>query len=190
MMEESIELMEAFIASISEVTIDLTALTDNGTAYVCMLPAAGEVRRMMDLLDLTRPPFDPTTLRDEAHVTLIYSRKAGLDPSKVRPVLGPHIVAWITGVEYWEGHDKDGYAVFKLESPEADAANRMLAAAGAQHSFDKFQAHLSICSKVGPETPEVRAWVRRAGDMLSPPFGGAPMAIRFDRIRAEDIKED
>ena len=175
---------------LSEMTIDLRKMTYNGTVYACMKPARGETRRLYDIVTQTRPPFDPDTLRNEAHVTLVYSRKAGVDRSALdlngMAVRHPRPSARVVSVEYWEGHDKDGYAVLKLDSPEAAALNREIQAAGAKHSFDDFQAHMTICGKVGPQTAEVSAWLQRINRFLD----SQTVTLAFDRICFKDIKGD
>jgi ABC-type Fe3+-hydroxamate transport system substrate-binding protein len=95
------------------------------------------------------------------------------------------VVATVEGVEYWEGHDKDGYAVFKLYSEGAVGLNGVLIACGAKHSFDDYQAHMTICGKVGPKTAEVEQWIERINSFLKT----ANVSICFDRISFEDIKE-
>ena len=176
--------------SLEEMTIDLRKMTYNGSVYACMKPARGETKRLYDIVVQTRPPFDPDTLRDEAHVTLVYSRKAGVDRAALdlngMAVRYPRPTARVVGVEYWEGHDKDGYAVLKLDSPEAAALNREIQAAGAKHSFDDYQAHMTICGKVGPQTAEVSEWLRRINRFLD----SQVVTLAFDRICFEDIKGD
>ena len=193
MIYDEIELMEAYAAesgvSLSEMTFDLTKLSGNGTTYACLKPASGETRRLLDLVVSTRPPFDPDTLRDEAHVTLVYSRSAQVDVGVLNTgmlaIQMPCVSARVVSVEYWEGHDKDGYAVLKLDSREAALLNRAFQSAGAKHSFDDYQAHMTICGKVGPQTAEVSEWLRRINKYLD----GNKFELCFDRICVEDIKK-
>lgn len=187
MNHDDVELMEA-VAPRAPMSIDTSGLTGNGTAYARMDPAPGEALRLLSLVQATRPPFDPATLRDAAHVTIVYSRDAGIDLARLMarmPAICRHPAeATAECVDYWEGHDKDGYAVFKLYFPAADGWNAELRAAGAEHSFDEFQAHMTICGKVGPRTPEVDAWLGRINAELA----ATRPSIVFDRIVLEDIK--
>ena len=64
---------------LTEMTFDFTKMSGNGSTYACLVPASGETKRLLDLVVSTRPPFTPDTLRDEAHVTLVYSREAQVD---------------------------------------------------------------------------------------------------------------
>jgi hypothetical protein len=189
MILESMELMEAMESLAESMTIDVTKMSGNGSTYACLIPATGEAERFLDVVLKTAPPFDPETLRDEAHVTLVYSREKQVDMDKLNAgllaVRHDGATARAISVEYWEGHDKDGYAVLKLDSCDAAALNKAFIAAGCKHSFDDFQAHMSICSKVGPQTQAVSEWLQRINKFLD----GNSVTIRFDRINIEDIKE-
>ena len=192
-LEESMDLMEALAECVvpAPMAIDATKFSGNGSTYACLVPAAGETLRLLDMVLGTQPPFDPSTLRDEAHVTLVYSREQQVDLDRFRRDymtnmdLKP-VTATVDHVEYWEGHDKDGYAVFKLQSPGAAGLNGVLIACGAKHSFDNYQAHMTIHGKVGPKTAEVEAWIDRINAFLK----STSVEICFDRINFEDIKGD
>jgi 2'-5' RNA ligase len=175
---------------LSEMTFDFTKMTGNGSTYACLAPASGETKRLLNLVVATRPPFDPNTLRDEAHVTLVYSREAQVDVAALDAgILGikfPCVSARVVSVEYWEGHDKDGYAVLKLDSNQAAELNKAFQAAGAKHSFDDYQAHMTICGKVGPQTAEVSEWLQRINKYLD----GNKFELCFDKVKVEDIKRD
>ena len=189
MILEAMELMEAVATLAESMTIDTTKLSGNGSTYACLVPAPGETRRILDIVVKTMPPFNPETLRDEAHVTIVYSREQQVDMDALNAgmlaIEYGCATARAVGVEYWEGHDKDGYAVLKLESRDAAALNKAFIAAGCKHSFPDFQAHMSICSKVGPRTQAVDEWLERIGRHLS----GNVVTLRFDRIKIEDIKK-
>ena len=176
-------------SALSEMTFDFTKMSGNGSTYACLVPASGETKRLLDLVVATRPPFDPDTLRDEAHVTLVYSREAQVDVAALDAgLLGikfPCVSARVVSVEYWEGHDKDGYAVLKLDSNQAAELNKAFQAAGAKHSFDDYQAHMTICGKVGPQTAEVSEWLQRINKYLD----GNKFELCFDKVKVEDIKK-
>lgn len=189
---EDMSLMEALAECVAPapMTIDASKFSGNGSTYACLVPAAGETPRLLDLVLGTKPPFDPSTLRDKAHVTLVYSREAQVDMDRLRRnymvyySLKP-VIATVEGVEYWEGHDKDGYAVFKLYSEGAVGLNGVLIACGATHNFDNYQAHMTICGKVGPKTAEVDQWIERINKLLRE----TSVEICFDRINIEDFKD-
>ena len=191
-LEESMDLIEALAECVAPapMAIDATKFSGNGSTYACLVPAAGETLRLLDVVLGTQPPFDPSTLRDEAHVTLVYSREQQVDLVRFQRDymtnmgLKP-VTATVDRVEYWEGHDKDGYAVFKLQSPEAAGLNGVLIACGAKHSFDNYQAHMTICGKVGPQTAEVSEWLQRINKYLD----GNKFELCFDKVKVEDIKK-
>jgi 2'-5' RNA ligase len=201
---EEMELLEAL--ALAELTIDASRLTLNGTTYSSLLPVKGSTQHLLSVVVNSKPPFDPNTLREYPHVTLVYSRNANIDiaPPHVADVTNrpatveddeidlqslaaeyPKVIGKVTGVDYWEGHDKDGYAVVKLDCPDAEAINSMLRMAGAKHSFDEFQAHMTICGKVGPMTPAVTEWMERINKMLA----SEKIELTFDRMVIEDSRK-
>lgn len=205
MYTEGMELLEAL--SLAEMSIDASRLTLNGTTYASLLPVKGSTQHLLSVIVNTMPPFDPNTLREYPHVTLVYSRDAGIEiaPPRVTDTTNPaaiveddeidlqslaaeypNVVGKVTGVEYWEGHDKDGYAVLKLDCPDASSISGLLQMAGAKHSFDEYQAHMTICGKVGPLTPAVTEWMDRANKALA----SEKIEVTFDRMVIEDSRKD
>ena len=190
--DDSMLMLETFAACVAPapMTLDAAGLTGNGSVYACLLPASGEQLRLLDLVLAADPPFDPATLREEAHVTLVYSRSAGIDLERFRHSymanmsLKP-VSAAVECVEHWDGHNGEGYVVFKLHSPEAAGINGVLVACGAKHSFDDYQAHMTIAGKVGPRTGALAAWMERINAVLR----GTCVEVCFDRIKFEDIDE-
>lgn len=169
-------------------TVDARGLTGNGTTYACALPDRESWRAALEAVLATRPPFDPAELRDHAHVTLVYSRTAGADPARLRlPEQGMRIEAHVCGLEYWDGHNDTGYVVLKLESQGLQDLHERFKAAGAEHSFPDYSPHMTVAAKVGPKTPEMAAWLERAAPEI---VAGRNLCLRFDRVKAEDIRDD
>jgi 2'-5' RNA ligase len=169
-------------------TLDAAKLTNNGTTYACALPDRESRRRLLEAVLATEPPFDPAELRDHAHVTLVYSRKAGADMARLRlPEQGMSVEAHVCGLEYWDGHNDTGYVVVKLESQGLHDLHERLKAAGAEHSFPDYSPHMTVAAKVGPKTPAIEAWLQRAAPEI---VADCNLSVRFDRVQAEDIRED
>ena len=169
-------------------SVDTTRLTGNGTTYACAVPTRDTVSRLLRVVDGTFPPFDPAELRDEAHCTLVYSKKAGIDPGRL--AVGPgqlSLEARMIRVEYWDGHNNTGYVVLKLDSPDMTALHRRFVEAGAKHSFDDYTPHLTIGAKVGEKTPEMERWLKRVNGVVA---GAKDFVLEFDAVRAEDIRDD
>jgi hypothetical protein len=57
-------------------------------------------------------------------------------------------VAFIKGIEFWDGHDGDGYLVVTLDSPDLQELNRDWAARGLVHSFPDYSPHVTLKSKL------------------------------------------
>lgn len=117
------------------------------------------------------------------HCTLMYSRDAAPHMIRVTKMLneGPfRYAAWSDCVEYWDGHDGDGYLVLKLISRDLMLRNEQYKDLGCKHSFPTYEAHITLADKL--EKPKCIAEINR---MLK--------NIKFEFVlggeHVEDIKE-
>lgn len=92
-------------------------------------------------------PIEVNELAESPHITVCYSKEKVENPPKKflisdRPQ--------VTHVEYWEGHDKLGYVVAKLESPTLTRINsKLVAAGGTAANFPDYSPHITIAKEVG-----------------------------------------
>jgi hypothetical protein len=184
MIIEDMGLMEALEMPYAPIKICAAGLTGTSGTYARADPIYDDVAAVLAAMPAACP-FDAKTLREEAHVTIVYSREHAADMSLIDKSAFDLrcIEAKITGIEHWDGHDGDGYVVLKLASESLAAWNRYLIDAGAQHSFPDYSPHLSLCSKAGPKTPEMVSWMESACEKL------VGMCLCFDAIIIEDIKK-
>lgn len=163
-------------------TFDNHKYTATKGVYACAKPKETDVRGILRAVELLGSPVDPDELRNRAHVTLVYSKHQDLSDKNATPDQQP-LWATVSGVEYWDGHNGAGYVVIKLESPVFNDLNRFFIENGAKHSFDDYCAHMTLCAKAGPRTPEVLEFVRNLAYMLR------GLRLTFDKVCVEDLKD-
>jgi hypothetical protein len=58
------------------------------------------------------------------------------------------------GLDWWEGHDKNGYLVLRLTSPSLNRLNKRFTDAGLVPTFPDYKAHMTLLTpcKVKPIT--------------------------------------
>lgn len=80
----------------------------------------------------------------DLHVTVMYSKMAipADCSSKVEPLFTTTVFA--TGVEYWEGHDKDGYLVLKLTRDGLERLHNKWKSCGAVPTFEDYVPHMTL----------------------------------------------
>ena len=185
MFYESLEVMIALAESEASVLpVSTDGHTTNGGTYSKAVPTDDSAQSLMRFILDSKPPFDPAELRDEAHVTLVYSKEKSIDLDKLK-MNTINLSARVTGVEYWDGHNNTGYVVAKLASDTLPCLHQSLKDAGAQHSFPEYSPHMTIGAKVGAKTPEMAEWVERANGLLK--VSDLPMT--FKSVVVEDIDE-
>ena len=79
------------------------------------------------------------------HCTIMYCAKRQCSPGLKRFEL-PALIASvpISGFEYWDGHDDEGYIVAVLDSPLMKERNAFWTSVGLKHSFDDYTAHVTL----------------------------------------------
>ena len=183
---ESIELLEAVhgIALTSLTYTTDTGYTGKGGAYAKISPVTGSLVKVKTALSQVKGvEFHCDELERDPHVTLVYSRT---NPIKLQNVVGCNgleVAATISDIVHWDGHDGDGYIVLKLLSPALNKLNKIFIGAGAIHSFENYEAHMTLNAKAGKLTPELISWINSAKDGL------VGMQLYFDHISIEDLKE-
>lgn len=145
--------------------------------YVCALPDAESKKKLARLASVLGHPLTPESI-DELHSTVMYAK--GAFPTAVRfprSLFG----AKVSGIEFWSGHDNDGYVVATLDSPDLKAEHRRWVARGLSHSFEDYSPHVTLFSKV-EKTEDLIAHV----NSVSPRAVG--MLLTFDEIQIEGMK--
>lgn len=183
-MEESMDLTLA----LNEATFFNVNSDVEDNVYAAIYPAPNQIGKLLRPLKLSKPPFDYDEILNRAHVTVVYSKEKGVNTDLLmhEPIIQQATYrARVDGVQYWEGHDKVGYVVLKLDSADANALNRALIDCGAKHSFDEYAAHMTVCNKAGQMTEALQAWMDKFGEYIAQ----NTIVIEFDRLVLEDLRD-
>jgi hypothetical protein len=80
---------------------------------------------------------------EEQHCTVVYSKTCvrNVDTDLINSA---SVTAQVTSLEWWEGHDKDGYLVAKLVAPELMERHKFWLSEGAVHSFSPYEPHVTL----------------------------------------------
>jgi len=128
-------------------------------------------------------PLDARLYEDDKfHCTVIWSK---VIPKSVGSTLVPAakgtFVAKLDHFEYWDGHDKDGYVVAVLQSPDLKGLHENWKSHGAVHSFSQYEPHVTLFDKFIP-TPYLHRQLR----MLSQKEKGS--ILSFNNETLENLK--
>ena len=138
--------LEAKSRLVAKVARPLTR--ESGGTYICVLPDQDSIKTLLRIGDYLGLRVDST----ELHCTLSYARSCF--PKAAKTSKRRTFTATITGLQFWDGHDNDGYLVVTLDSPSLVERNRYWAEHGLKHSFDDYSPHVTLVSKLD-KTPEL-----------------------------------
>lgn len=127
----------------------LTPLSEGSGAYVSVTPDNDGIRTLSEIAITLGVVTDV----DKLHCTLSYARDC-VPTARAVPTL--HFGAKVAGLEFWDGHDNDGYLVVILDSPDLVARNRYWTEQGLKHSFDDYTPHSTLIHKID-KTPDLVA---------------------------------
>lgn len=80
---------------------------------------------------------------EEQHCTVVYSKTCVRNVDTALTNSAP-VTAQVTSLEWWEGHDKEGYLVALLDAPELITRHKFWLTEGAVHSFTPYQPHVTL----------------------------------------------
>lgn len=145
--------------------------------YVCVLPDKESKLKLAKISAALGHPI-PIAEVEDLHSTVMYSK--GSFPRELslpRKRFGAKVV----GLEFWDGHNNDGYVVVILDSPDLVARNRFWTAQGLKHSFDDYTPHVTLFSKI-EKTPEL---VNKINAVSKKAIG---TTLVFDQEQIEGLK--
>lgn len=116
--------------------------------YLSVVPnAEGQdlIRRWGETLGLAMTDFDVS----ELHVTVVYSKviPEGIERAPLDSVRT--YKAQAQGVEWWPGHDDEGYCVLRLRCPELVKLHNQWLGYGCTRTFGHYLPHMTIKKDVG-----------------------------------------
>lgn len=152
----------------------------SGGTYVCVLPNAMSKIRLLQIGRLLG--FDLRGDLDELHSTLMYSRGHFPFDDRVDPRL--EHPATITDIEFWPGHDNEGYLVLTLESQSLQERHRSWLDQGLVHSFPDYLPHVTLKSSLGVLTDELRSRIKT----VRPKVVGLQLVLTNEQIEGLKAK--
>lgn len=131
-----------------------------GGIYVSVIPDNTSKTHIGEYVKSLSPPFPLDIFDDEAHMTVMYSRTAGIDVNKLE--IPKDIVALPLKFEYWDGHDGDGYLVLSMISKPASELHDHILSLGAEHSFEDYSPHMTIIHGISKYKKDITEWLEDA----------------------------
>lgn len=168
-----------------KLSIDFSGFSEYAGMYSRMIPIAGkEKNAITNLITSNPPPFKINEYFTDPHLTVIWSRLA-LTRSDILSVCprSRRFDAAVTGVSYWEGHNRVGYVVLNIESSDIHELHELLLKLGAKHSFETFEQHITIATGVGALNPEIRNWMGVINERL----WQRPLPIQLSSLSFSDL---
>lgn len=124
-------------------------------------------------------PIDDSDI-EEQHCTVVYSKTCVRSLDTALPSASP-AHSQVAGLEYWEGHDKDGYLVAKLIAPELVERHKFWLSEGAVHSFSPYEPHVTLKTPL-KQTPRLQQELAEANQFLR--------TFQLDVTLAGEVLED
>lgn len=126
----------------------LESIIYNGL-YVSAKPDQASVDQLMSWATSTLTGFDLTS-PDKLHSTILYAKSYVVEHEvadrthQLALAAVPIIRGYIERIEYWDGHDKEGYTVAKVTSPDLEKLHKIWIDSGAIHSFEDYTPHITL----------------------------------------------
>jgi hypothetical protein len=89
-------------------------------------------------------------------------------------------------IDWWEGHDKQGYLVLQLESKGLSVEHKRFVEAGCTETFDEYKPHITLAHPYAIDTKEKEYQIKLANMSLRK----RPLTINFINQKIEDLRED
>ena len=168
-----------------EISKHYTPYTGEHGLYVSRVPDLLSVDKLVNLVHM----FKLCTMEDkdinELHCTIMYSPNPVKTEAKedMSPVLLP-CSAWVLRLEFWPGHDDEGYLVACLESDVLQTLHRLWRLRGGVPTFPDYKPHVTL------KTPfeEYRGLTGRLKD-VNRHLEQEPLLIRLEKEKVESIKK-
>lgn len=119
--------------------------------YASVMPVQGFSAFLKAVLPLLHEEGIDVHEEIDFHCTVMYSREEAPHMIRITKMLseGPfRFKAWSDCVEFWDGHDGDGYLVLKLVSRDLALRNEQYKNLGCRHSFPNYEAHITLADKL------------------------------------------
>jgi hypothetical protein len=158
--------------------------------YVSRVPDVFSVDKIVNLVHTSGLCTMDDKDISQLHCTIMYSPNPvrpdngveGMDRNDMHPV---NLVcsAWVVRVEFWPGHDEEGYLVACLESKALHSIHRLWKLRGGVPTFPEYKPHITL------KTPfeEYRGLTHKL-KLVNSFLATEPLLIRLEKETVEDIK--
>lgn len=124
----------------------------------------------------------------DMHLTVMYSPDAvplsAVDENKKMPDAQFIQSVKVNELTWWEGHDKEGYLVAKLDPSNIKHLHDKWKAVGAKPTFDSYEPHVTL--KIGiKDTAKIKAWIAKKNKELQNPKRGLQLTLIQEQV--EDL---
>lgn len=161
-----------------KIQISISGEIVEGGVYASVKPTGTCVMKYRMLLDVVHP-IEP--IREKLHCTVLYSRnKTGATGhTESKNAYAAQFKEFI----WWPGHDKKGYLVAVLESPDLRKANRDWHELGYSEEFDTYTPHITIRKNISKVQAE------KAADILTLEYFRNPFMLTFGPQTVEALRD-
>ena len=121
----------------------------------------------------------------DPHITVMYSSTLPKEPKLQYSIYGNTVVDHF---EYWEGHDKAGYVVAKLNSEPLKTIHQELKQLGCTHSFEEYSAHITLHDSIGVANVQLLDNINRANRDLKKYSGINILSINLSYLVYDDLR--
>lgn len=118
----------------------------------------------------------------DLHATVIWS------PVDVKTKPAPNfqsVAAYCTRIEFWPGHNEDGYLVAILNSPGLVELNKSWCLQGARNSFQPYQPHITLKTPFAVNQPKQFQVLL---DVVRTRLESSPMLLRLESESIQNAK--
>lgn len=120
------------------------------------------------------------------HCTVIYCKEESPASNLAMNFSSESYNADAIKIDWWEGHDKQGYLVLQLESKGLSVEHKRFVEAGCTETFDEYKPHITLAHPYAIDTKEKEYQIKLANMSLRK----RPLTINFINQKIEDLRED
>lgn len=125
-------------------------------------------------------------LDDDLHCTVMYCKENTPEREQAVQFSRETYTADAIKLDWWEGHDKQGYLVLQLKSPELSQEHERLVKLGCEATFDDYKPHITICHPFKIDSKQVEYKIKIANMSLRK----SPMSLVLVNQKLEDLRDD
>lgn len=180
--------MKKLFVTVSRSTGSLVLDTYDGKngCYVCAIPDESSKKTLAGLARQIGN-IDHAKLREKLHTTIMYSKRA----PKALPKFN-NTVAYAgicEKIESMVGHDNRVYIYASINSNPLRKLNKVFSEAGAKHSFEKYNCHVTLDKYSKEDWKENGAKIKQKLNEINGQLKTKRIYVNFDTIKVANLKD-